>query len=411
MDENNISDFEDEGIHEDEVEEIIELDDNDAEGHLDDVADDLGDIDLEHDGDQDEDVAMAESEDLHDDAEICFKGHSASLFSCDVDPQTGSLVVTGGEDDRAFVWDLTTGEKLFECTGHKDSVTCVGFSHDSSMVATGDMGGVIKVWNIASRQEIWSFECSDLEWLSWHHGAHVILAGTSDGDVWMWKIPSGECKTMQGPKCQTTIGKLMPDGKRCCVGYEDGSIKIWDLKETKAVQTFSGHTGHGGGITSLDCHGDGALVISGSTDSTAKILNCNTGKVITTFGAGPPASEEESNSVEAVGFCKSLPLAAVGSLNGVVGVWDVPTQIKRNQCKHDAGIVRLQWDHNNPLIYTACLDGVVRLWDGRSGQVMSKWIGHMGEILDMAVTRDGNTIVTASGDKTARVFAVSQPDR
>ena len=51
----------------------------------------------------------------------------------------------------------------FVSTGHKDSVTCAVFSHDSSMVASGDMGGLIKVWNIETKEEIWSFEVADLE--------------------------------------------------------------------------------------------------------------------------------------------------------------------------------------------------------------------------------------------------------
>lgn len=48
-------------------------------------------------------------------------------------------------------------------TGHKDSVTCATFSHDSSLLATGDMGGLIKVWKVESKEEIWSFEVGDLE--------------------------------------------------------------------------------------------------------------------------------------------------------------------------------------------------------------------------------------------------------
>lgn len=52
-------------------------------------------------------------------------------------------------------------------TGHKDSVTCAGFSHDSSLVATGDMSGLIKVWKVETKEKIWSFEVGDLEvWIS-----------------------------------------------------------------------------------------------------------------------------------------------------------------------------------------------------------------------------------------------------
>lgn len=51
----------------------------------------------------------------------------------------------------------------FAPTGHKDSVTCAVFSHDSSLVATGDMSGLIKAWKVETKEEIWSFEVGDLE--------------------------------------------------------------------------------------------------------------------------------------------------------------------------------------------------------------------------------------------------------
>lgn len=105
-----------------------------------------------------------------------------------LDPVTNSLAVTGGEDDKAYVWRVSDGEVLLECSGelrtgtttgsirsrttgsfcfsspgHKDSVTCAMFSHDSSLVASGDMSGLIKVWRVETKEEVWSFEVGDLE--------------------------------------------------------------------------------------------------------------------------------------------------------------------------------------------------------------------------------------------------------
>lgn len=48
-------------------------------------------------------------------------------------------------------------------SGHKDSVTCAAFSCDSKLVASGDMSGLIKVWKVEKKEEIWSFEVGDLE--------------------------------------------------------------------------------------------------------------------------------------------------------------------------------------------------------------------------------------------------------
>lgn len=51
------------------------------------------------------------------------------------------------------------------------------------------------------------------QWMEWHPRAPVLLAGTADGNTWMWKVPNGDCKTFQGPNCPATCGQVLPDGK------------------------------------------------------------------------------------------------------------------------------------------------------------------------------------------------------
>uniref|UniRef100_K7G3G1 Angio associated migratory cell protein n=1 Tax=Pelodiscus sinensis TaxID=13735 RepID=K7G3G1_PELSI len=193
---------------------------------------------------EEEDEGVEDGMEAQDDSEVTFSEHSASVFCVSLDPKTNTLAVTGGEDDKAFVWRLSDGERLFECSGHKDSVTCAGFSHDSTFVATGDMSGLIKVWRVDTKEEIWSFEVGDLEWMEWHPQAHVLLAGAADGNSWLWKIPSGECKTFPGPSCPATCGRILPDGKRAVVGYEDGTVRLWDLKQG-SLATRTGPCGSG----------------------------------------------------------------------------------------------------------------------------------------------------------------------
>ena len=50
-------------------------------------------------------------------------------------------------------------------------------------------------------------------------------------------------------------------------------------------------------------------------------------------------------------------------------------------------MVKIRWCNSSPLLYTACLDGVVRLWDGRNGSVVTQWEGHNGQLLDVDLTR------------------------
>jgi len=44
----------------------------------------------------------------------------------------------------------------------QDSVAYVQFNNDGSYVATGDMSGVIQVWKIASKLQVWETHVGDL---------------------------------------------------------------------------------------------------------------------------------------------------------------------------------------------------------------------------------------------------------
>ncbi|KAL4225059.1 hypothetical protein ACF0H5_015753 [Mactra antiquata] len=390
-------------IPEDDILEVIEVDDNGV------MVDALGDVDLDEEGDIEMEGASGGQEEVKDMAEVVFDKHTDAVFCVSIDPKSCDLVVTGGQDDKAYVWKLSTGEIIFECTGHKDSVTCAGFSHDGVYVATADLSGLVLVWKVETKSQVFAFECSDAEWLRWHPCSQVLFLGTVDGDVWMWKIPSGDCKTFQSHGCTASCGVILADGIHMCVGYDDGTIKLWDLKSGTVQHHITGNKGHKSTVLSIDSNSLNNLIITGSTDVTAKVTNSATGKVITTFDCSSPNSDE--NSVEAVGFSPTHAFAATGTVSGDLCIWDTNTQICRHKCVHEAGIVSLCWDKSSPMVYTSCLDGAIRLWNARSGELTSTWTGHIDSILGFEISKDGNWLVTVSEDKTARVFSLGSPER
>lgn len=69
-------------------------------------------------------------------------------------------------------------------------------------------------------------------------------------------------------------------GRRIVIGYVDGSIKVFDLKTLAVLHHSNGGQVHTNAVSSVDCHRDNNLIVSGSLDSTAKLYNSQTGKVI-----------------------------------------------------------------------------------------------------------------------------------
>lgn len=102
-------------------------------------------------------------------------------------------------------------------------------------------------------------------------------------------------------------------------------------------------------------------------------------------------------------------------LEGTLAVYDLSTRVLRHSCRHEVkhfstgltvllvafgpdevttlpsflqvGIVHLQWEESSSVVSTCCLDGKLRLWDARSGNLVSEYCGHTAEILDFTLNR------------------------
>jgi len=449
-------DFTDEDI----MEEVI-LEDDVPPDDEEEVIDAVEDFQLMDEDDDNEDVI-----EIIDDSRAVFSGHEASVFCVGVSQNVEhELVVSGGEDDRAYVWNYKTAERMFECTGHTDSVISCSFSGDSKYVMSCDMAGNIRVFGSTSGKLLWEYECSDVEWCRWHPSAHVLFAGTSCGDIYMLKVPSGDCKIYASHGSKTTCACVPTNGKEIVTGYEDGSIKKWDLKAVNCIfhhkplstTTDDDEESEVDPVLCVDVLSVGAkngnLVVFGKESGMVTVLNSHNGKLVSSFSLCTTANQvtdtkdntteepmkegednmngddeaddedmlmELTNAVESVAFSPCGCYIAAGSVNGCLCIWDISLQRVRHKCTSPAGISKLLWTSSQVAggdvaadgggggvsedIVAACLDGVLRVYDHRRGELVKEMGGHMGNILDVALTKDGKCLVTAGDDATSRVF-------
>ena len=60
-----------------------------------------------------------------------------------------------------------------------------------------------------------------------------------------------------------------PKSSTLCTASEDGTVKVWDARTSRAVRTLSG--GHSQGVYCAKWSPDGAMIASGSADTKVKI--------------------------------------------------------------------------------------------------------------------------------------------
>ncbi|KAJ2723107.1 60S ribosomal subunit assembly or modification protein [Coemansia sp. Benny D115] len=392
----DIEDTEEVFVDEDEVADVVPDHEDGADNDMDE------DEDEDEDGEDDAGEGAPRGEVfLEDDSVQGFFLHKEPVFSVDLSPANQSLAVSGGGDDRAYLWDITTGETVAELAKHDDSVSCVQFSSDGSLVASGGMDGKINVYSSSGAPCAVLEGPDEIQWINWHPKGNVLLAGANDASLWMWSLPNGDfMNVFNGHSAPVTCGRFTNSGRQIVSGAEDGTLIIWDPKTAGIVTKFSpaDERFHQEAITCLAVAKDDQIILTGSVDGTAKMVHVN-GQVLGSF-------ENAEEGVEAVGLCSVLPLAATGSVDGGLSIWDINTLRLRTTLKHDDSVNRLLWHEDSPLLTSVSMDMTVRTWDARTGECVRVSKGHQEGIMDFVVSKDGKTAVTASDDGCCLVFAL-----
>src|ERR1035438_4737765 len=73
------------------------------------------------------------------------KGHKNTI-TCLAFSKDGKLLATGAKDGVAIIWDVKATKELFSTPAHKDMVTSVAISPDGKVLATSGHDSIILLW-------------------------------------------------------------------------------------------------------------------------------------------------------------------------------------------------------------------------------------------------------------------------
>ncbi|MBN1303172.1 MAG: DUF4062 domain-containing protein [Anaerolineales bacterium] len=291
--------------------------------------------------------------------------------------QDGSRVISFSW--RCFIiWDLAKGNQqlVIPNDGPPGSSFSVGaVSPKGDRAISGSNGGIIKIWDLESGRELFSFKHEN-----------------------------------QATKAKNRVNTVLfsPDGNIAIsgAGYRniitDNTIKVWDLKRGR--EKFS-LTGHSKGITCLaNVFGDGKYMISGSFDGTFRLWDIEQGREL----CGYPAAGGEITSIRCVGPDKST--VVIQSKPSNVQVWNLKKMLEMAKIygrstkeanfylsdKHRTRKITLSEDGNTAIYSTVLYNGNDQIaWNLTSNET-HYFSSDMGSLITM--TPDGRRAIFSSAE-------------
>lgn len=332
------------------------------------------------------------------------------------------------------IWNANTG-MLIETPDNTDLwkdigyITHLAISYDGSMLAVVS-DGIITIWNLKTYGKVAHqdarYDGRSVSYVQFSN--NNSLATVSGNRISVWKQDGeGEKKNESSAtdnEIQTPGLKILshlftpddeeitsgvtfsPDSKYIAAGTDKIHIWNWELRENMAV--LSDHTGQ---ITAITFSSDGSYLASSSSDWTVRIW----AMAWEVVEQKPPLKlTGHSGKVFDLSFSPSQKHLVTCSSDKTLCIWDYETGIKADASTedktyqrtlvHKTPIYRLAISSDGETIASGSMDGLICLWEGKSGNLLRELPGHGDSIESLEFSKDSRNLVSASRDKTVRVW-------
>jgi U3 small nucleolar RNA-associated protein 12 len=312
---------------------------------------------------------------------------------------------------RSFAVDLP---------GHRTDVRSLALSSDDRMLATASSGS-LKIWNVRTGSCLRTLECGYALCCSFLPGDKVVIIGNKAGELELFDIASSTLiDTIKAHDGAIWTLQVHPSGTSVVTGSADKTAKFWDFtviqesipgtKRTTPRLTLT-HTRTlklTDDILSLSFTPDSRLLALSTLDNTIKVFFTDSLKLfLTLYGHKLP--------VLSLSISSDSKLLASSSADKNLRIWGLDFgDCHKSFFAHDDSIMCCSFiphpinaREEGHLVFTAAKDGLLKTWDATKFEHIQRLRGHHGEIWALAVSRTGEFVVTASHDKSVRIWRQS----
>jgi cell division cycle protein 20 (cofactor of APC complex) len=262
-----------------------------------------------------------------------------------------------------YLWNATTGscDKLFTAPEADNIVTSVSWIQEGSVLAVGTNMADVQLWDCDAQRMVRNMKghTGRVGSLAWNQ--HILSSGSRDSSIFNHDVRLGahHVSTLAGHTQEVCGLRWSPDGTQLASGGNDNLLNIWDSGATTARFTLDQHQAAVKAIAWCPWQASTLATGGGTADRCIRFWNTSSGACLNTV----------DTKSQVCALLWSAPHRELVSSHGYsqnqICVWKYPTMTKQ-----------------------------------------AELMGHSSRVLHMAMSPDGQTVVSGAGDETLRFWKV-----
>lgn len=276
-------------------------------------------------------------------------------------------IVTVALGQSVYLWNAGTGniEILFENQG-ADQACSLAWIQEGSILAVGTNSGNVELWDCTKmrRLRVMTGHTGRVGSLAWN--SHMVSSGSRDGSIIHHDVRQREHQvtTLNGHSQEVCGLKWSPDAKYLASGGNDNLVNIWASAGSGSLSTLNEPlhvlNQHQAAVRALAwCPWQPSTLATGggTADRCIKFWNANSGACLN--------SVDTKSQVCSLLFSETFRelISAHGYANNQLTIWKYPSMIKQvDLTGHTQRVLQLAMSPDSSTVMSAGADETLRLW-------------------------------------------------
>ncbi len=306
----------------------------------------------------------------------------------------GKYLAASDTNYQIKIWEIATNQEVALLLGHQSWVWQTQFSHDSKYLLSGSSDRTMRIWDVASgacvqvlaghQDWVWKVAFSLNSKLAISIGADRYVK------IWWWRT-GRNLLTFKVPDVQVRDGSF--HGRRGLLAVCGGEgIKIWQVWTGRRIQRIN--TADAFSLRLISFTPDGKKIVAANFSCTIHCWDVDSGQHLFALNGHPTQVFEVY--YDDLGQMISTCLEQVRVWNLLTGICTKTINLARDCGK---GLAYL-----SPLIATGSDNGVIKLWNLETGKCLQTSAGNAPRVMAIATNAQNRLVASTRDDGTLHLW-------